>query len=170
MTTHIFNEHNVCISEGRNLAIIFAYARKTGGVSKIHISKLDSSRYEALVNVHFVNGYRACTNFVSFAHALDWANDKSKRKNTYWTGCQVQTYEMTFEYYINLDERGSFYADVRNEQGNTVFEIHSDDEENGAIWLIDAGYMRHTEDLQGLADYLIQAGIMRKDDKLVKGQ
>lgn len=28
-----------------------------------------------------------------------------------------------FEYFINLDERGSFYADVRNPQGETVFEI-----------------------------------------------
>jgi hypothetical protein len=31
------------------------------------------------------------------------------------------------EYYINLDERGEFFADVRNAEGDTVFEIHGFD-------------------------------------------
>lgn len=73
----------------------------------------------------------------------------------------------TFEYYINLNERGSFYADVRNESGETVYEIHSDDE-TGEIMQIESGYMRNVDDIQGLADYLKTAGFMGKQDSLIK--
>jgi hypothetical protein len=91
MTTHIFNQHNQCISEGKNLAIIFSYARKMGGVEKIQVYRLhDSKHYECMVNVYFKHGFRAVTNFVSFDHAIEWANEKSKRKNTYWTDCKVE--------------------------------------------------------------------------------
>ena len=31
---------------------------------------------------------------------------------------------MNFKYYINLDERGEFFADVRNSNDETIFEIH----------------------------------------------
>jgi hypothetical protein len=34
-----------------------------------------------------------------------------------------------YGYYINLDERGDFYADVRDENDQTVFELKSEDEE-----------------------------------------
>jgi len=30
-------------------------------------------------------------------------------------------------YYVNLNERGSFYADVRDESGETVFEVRAGD-------------------------------------------
>lgn len=30
---------------------------------------------------------------------------------------------MYYKYYINLDERGEFYADIREDGGKTVFEI-----------------------------------------------
>lgn len=33
-----------------------------------------------------------------------------------------------YKYFINLDERGSFYADVRNQAGKTVFEIKAGNE------------------------------------------
>lgn len=33
-----------------------------------------------------------------------------------------------FGYFVNLDERGEFYADVRDEAGKTVYEIRSEDE------------------------------------------
>ena len=32
-----------------------------------------------------------------------------------------------FEYFVNLDERGEFFADVRSADGDTVFEIHGFD-------------------------------------------
>jgi hypothetical protein len=35
--------------------------------------------------------------------------------------------QATYQYYINLDERGYFYADVRNSSGKTVFEIKAGD-------------------------------------------
>jgi hypothetical protein len=59
-----------------------------------------------------------------------------------------------YGYYINLDERGSFYADVRDADGETVLEIHND-EEDGTIGLVEAGYMRHARDLDGLRTYMI---------------
>jgi len=31
-----------------------------------------------------------------------------------------------FEYFINLDERGEFFADIRNDQGETILEIDTD--------------------------------------------
>ena len=30
--------------------------------------------------------------------------------------------KMQYEYFINLDERGEFYADVRDPDGNTVYK------------------------------------------------
>jgi hypothetical protein len=37
----------------------------------------------------------------------------------------AQSTQSHFGYYINLDERGDFYADVRDANGQTVFEIRS---------------------------------------------
>ncbi len=69
----------------------------------------------------------------------------------------------TFLYYVNLDERGEFYADVRDQEENTVFEIHGFD-------LFDDGFLRNKEDLAGLKSYLEQFGIMKADDELQHGQ
>lgn len=60
---------------------------------------------------------------------------------------------------VNLDERGQFYADVCDLDGTTVFEIKSDEEEGG-IWLIDDGYMKHKEDVSGLQDYLVEMEVI----------
>lgn len=62
-----------------------------------------------------------------------------------------------FGYFVNLDERGSFYADVRGADGETVFEIRADGEE---IDLVDAGYMRHKTDVDGLSEHLSSLGII----------
>lgn len=64
------------------------------------------------------------------------------------------------EYFINLDERGEFFADVRRED-ETVFQIHGFD-------IFEDGFMRHKDDMPGLLDYLRQLGIADKDDTLVK--
>lgn len=72
----------------------------------------------------------------------------------------------TYTYHINLDERGIFYADVRDQRGTTVFEInagHDLDESN----IFDDGFMRNKKDLAGLHEYLVDMGIMNSDDKLI---
>lgn len=63
------------------------------------------------------------------------------------------------EYFINLDERGDFFADVRTAEGDTVFEIHGFD-------IFEDGFMRHKGDTEGLLDYLISLGIAAKGDRL----
>ncbi|MCK9525963.1 MAG: hypothetical protein M0R49_08550 [Limnochordia bacterium] len=66
---------------------------------------------------------------------------------------------MKYTYHINLAERGEFYADVRNESEETVFEIQGFD-------IFEDGYMKHDADLQGLAEYLEELGIMQPEDYL----
>jgi hypothetical protein len=65
----------------------------------------------------------------------------------------------TFHYYINLDERGEFNADVRDENDNTVLEITGDDFEMGVL--------KHKHDHDGLWRHLINLGIIKHGDKLV---
>lgn len=65
-----------------------------------------------------------------------------------------------FGYYINLDERGEFYADVRNRNEDTIFEVHSNEE--GVVELIEDGFMKHTCDLAGLSEHLSSIGFIPK--------
>ncbi len=73
---------------------------------------------------------------------------------------------MNYWYYINLDERGVFDADVRDEHGTTVFEFGSD--EDGEVDIFIDGYMDNKNDLDGLQDYLIELGVLTKHDRLQK--
>ena len=68
-------------------------------------------------------------------------------------------------YFINLDERGEFFADVRDSEDNTIYEIKTNEE--GTINLIDDGFMKHTKDINGLEKYLKQIGIILDDSKIV---
>ena len=72
--------------------------------------------------------------------------------------------DVDFHYYINLDERGEFYADVREgmDDGKTVFEIHGFD-------IFEDGFMKNKEDLQGLKNYLVHLEIMKEYQNLKKG-
>lgn len=74
-----------------------------------------------------------------------------------------------FEYHINLDERGSFSADVRNaETGETVFEIKSGNElgeDESSIF--EDGFMRDKHDMDGLSSYLTDLGILPAGAELV---
>jgi len=72
-----------------------------------------------------------------------------------------------FYYFVNLNERGCFYADVRDEQDNTVYEIF--DVEH-VIDLIENGYVRHMADLEGLRDYLIEISVIPAGSILGRGQ
>jgi len=75
-----------------------------------------------------------------------------------------------FQYFINLDERGSFRADVRDCTGKTVFEISAGDElAEGESSIFEDGLMRHKDDLEGLREHLVEIGIMDIDQNLVKG-
>ena len=68
-----------------------------------------------------------------------------------------------YGYSINLDERGDFYADVRNGNGKTVFEIKSGDslgEDESSI--LEDGFMKDKHDLDGLGKYLRSLGVMPK--------
>jgi hypothetical protein len=70
-----------------------------------------------------------------------------------------------FGYYVNLDERGDFYADVRDPDGETIFEIRA--EEDGSIALIEDGLMRHKTDLDGLAEHLADLGLIGTEAELL---
>lgn len=71
----------------------------------------------------------------------------------------------TFGYSINLDERGEFYADVRDASGETIFEIHAPDEEGCSIF--EDGFMRHKTDLAGLQFYLVDLGVIPKGSAIL---
>ncbi len=68
----------------------------------------------------------------------------------------------TITYYINLDERGEFYADVRDEQEKTIFEIHGFD-------IFEDGFMRHKRDIGGLLSYLRQLDIVQGEITFKQG-
>lgn len=73
-------------------------------------------------------------------------------------------------YHINLDERGSFYADVRDESDKTVFEIKAGNElgaDESSIF--EDGFMRHKNDINGLANYLVDLGVIAKGDGIYRG-
>lgn len=77
----------------------------------------------------------------------------------------------TYTYFINLNERGSFYADVRNQNGNTVFEIKAGNElQEDESSIFEDGYMKNDKDLDGLRKYLIELGIMNQYQTLIMGQ
>ncbi|PIQ54410.1 MAG: hypothetical protein COW02_05070 [Comamonadaceae bacterium CG12_big_fil_rev_8_21_14_0_65_59_15] len=66
-----------------------------------------------------------------------------------------------YGYYIDLDERGDFQADVRDVNGKTIFEIRAGEslgEDESSIF--DDGYMRNKDDLSGLTEYMIGLGII----------
>jgi hypothetical protein len=70
-----------------------------------------------------------------------------------------------YTYYINLDERGQFYADLRNERGSTVYEIMTDDD--GKCWQFEEGIMSHKNDLSGLEQYLRLIGLIPQEAMIV---
>jgi hypothetical protein len=74
-----------------------------------------------------------------------------------------------FTYHINMDERGSFCADVRDANEKEVFTIKAGDElQPDESSIFEDGYMKHKDDVQGLRDYLVELKIMRDKDTLKK--
>lgn len=69
----------------------------------------------------------------------------------------------TYEYYINLDERGEFYSDVRDENGETVVEFDTE-------FAIDASEQAmDIRDTDEIAEYLQMMGVISDDDEVIKG-
>lgn len=64
-----------------------------------------------------------------------------------------------YGYYVNLDERGEFYADVRNPDGASVFEIHG-------FEIFDDGFMKDKGDIAGLQEYLADLQVIGASDKV----
>ena len=69
---------------------------------------------------------------------------------------------MQYEYHINLNERGYFFADVRDHEGETIFEIHGFD-------IFEDGFMSHEYDLDGLHELLVSHDYINETDNLVRG-
>jgi hypothetical protein len=67
----------------------------------------------------------------------------------------------TYLYFISLDERGEFYADVRDGSNNTIFEIKGFD-------IFEDGWMRNKSDLKGLKNHLVGLGVMKDGDDLTR--
>jgi len=75
--------------------------------------------------------------------------------------------DKVYEYHINLNERGLFYADVRDNNGNSVYEIkigYGEEEDNNPI---EDGFMKHVRDIAGLEQYLKEIGIISAGSKIV---
>lgn len=73
-----------------------------------------------------------------------------------------------YGYYINMDERGEFHADVRDNSQKTIYELHiGGDDEAETSNPIEDGYMRNKTDIKGLQGYLQEVGLIEKSDKLL---
>jgi hypothetical protein len=90
--------------------------------------------------------------------------------------CTVKEYTLN----VDLDERGMFHAHVEDEDGTVVFELSNENEvlnnqgqvtgrEYGALWLVEAGYMKHRTDVDGLQGYLIHVGVIPVGSRLTMG-
>ncbi len=76
-----------------------------------------------------------------------------------------------FGYYIDLDERGDFVADVRNTEGKTVFEIRAGNslhEDESSIF--EDGFMRDKNDVSGLTEYLRSMEVIPRDAQVLPMQ
>jgi len=70
----------------------------------------------------------------------------------------------TYEFVVNLDERGSFYADVRDpDTDESIYEIDTEKIQQ----LCEDGYMLHNQDYEGLESYLKQLDIIEDDDGII---
>ena len=70
-----------------------------------------------------------------------------------------------YEYYINMDERGEFNSDVRDELGRTVWECESIEFANG-LWECERVNVR---DVRSLEQYLQHIGVIDGCATLEKG-
>jgi hypothetical protein len=105
MTTYIFNADNKCVSQSHNLAGLFTWARRAGGVIslechsfpwtagpeyKIGDRTIKTRRPTGFLRAHLQNGYRAETWFTCGSDLSEWAADRVKpRRNSWFSGAMV---------------------------------------------------------------------------------
>jgi len=89
MTTKIYFEGKL-YSEGKNLAVLNAWAKRCRRVEQIVCERRDFGR--AFVQVRFNAKWRGACYFADYGVALEWAKAKSRRRGTWWTGCVVVEY------------------------------------------------------------------------------
>lgn len=88
MTTIISDSVGHKRSEGKNLAVLFRYAKRCCGVKSISVEGKDWGKCRVVVN--YTNGWTATTNFVSYDLACEWAEGRSKLgRNSWFSGCKV---------------------------------------------------------------------------------
>lgn len=102
--------------------------------------------------------------------ATDFSDDKYKDLYDGMHGSYGELSESnldkTYEYHINLNERGQFYADVRDENEKSVYwiKVGYGDEDNNPV---EDGFMKDLRDIRGLEAYLKDIGIISQGSKLV---
>lgn len=100
---------------------------------------------------------------------MNWIKSSQKDEDSgfFENEDQLQDKNDVYTYHINLNERGSFYADVRSPEGKTVFEIKAGSElGEGESSIFEDGFMKTKHDMDGLKRYLIDMDIMSKEDSL----
>lgn len=81
--------------------------------------------------------------------------------------CEKPAEAQEYGYYINLDERGEFNADVRDRSGKTVFEIKAGSDNQDESSIFEDGFMSDKTDIDGLCAYLQDIGIIPKNGKIL---
>lgn len=96
----VYDKHSMKVASSKNLRAMLDAARKYDGVKLVRITRMrtavefiDSKDGAAVVRVTYNTGHFAEDEFVSFSHCVEWANARSKRKGTWWTGCTVEVAE-----------------------------------------------------------------------------
>ncbi|PZO71698.1 MAG: hypothetical protein DI629_21355 [Mesorhizobium amorphae] len=69
-----------------------------------------------------------------------------------------------YGYYINLDERGSFHADVRGIDGKTILEVRAEGEDPE---LVEDGFMSDRHDVSGLEAHMREVGLIGENDRVL---
>lgn len=69
-----------------------------------------------------------------------------------------------YGYYINLDERGSFYADVRGIDGKTILEVRAEGRDPD---LVEDGFMSDRHDASGLEEHLRDLQLIGENDRIL---
>lgn len=78
----------------------------------------------------------------------------------------LRTAKQELSYVVDLDERGSFKAHVEDSNGKEIYTLSNEEQDEdgsvncGGLWLVAAGYMKHSKDSSGLHEYLIEMGVV----------
>lgn len=109
MTITIYDSANNPVFKSRSLRGLSTNAGNYGGVVAIELR--DNGTGGAFVSVKYMNGHAGRANIARMSFATKWAERKSKRKGTWWSGCEVVTAEKTasIDALANLDAFARHY-------------------------------------------------------------